>query len=185
MKRKIILAALLILAFSTLGTASFAILLNNNQTANQVTAKRLLVQGLVQHPLNLTLDEILAMPQSTINAQLFCVGGPATVLVSGNWTGVTLAYLLEKAGVNQTAVKVVFRASDGYSTDLTVQAAMSQDIIVAYQLNGEPLKERLRLVAPGRFGYKWISSLTVIELVNYDFKGMWESKGYSDEGWMP
>jgi hypothetical protein len=37
------------------------------------------------------------------------------------------------------------------------------------------------LVVPGKWGYKWISQLTVIELVNYDFLGRWESAGYSDE----
>jgi hypothetical protein len=34
---------------------------------------------------------------------------------------------------------------------------------------------------PGRWGYKWISQLTEIALVNYDFLGRWESAGYSDE----
>jgi DMSO/TMAO reductase YedYZ molybdopterin-dependent catalytic subunit len=62
---------------------------------------------------------------------------------------------------------------------------MSEDVIIAYQLNDEPLQEQLRLVVPGRFGYKWISHLTMIELVNYDFKGKWESRGYSDEGLIP
>jgi hypothetical protein len=71
---------------------------------------------------------------------------------------------------------------DGYTTDLTVQTAIGKDIIVAYQNNGVPITEGLRLVVPGTFGYKWISKLARIELVNYDFKGKWESAGYSDDG---
>jgi DMSO/TMAO reductase YedYZ molybdopterin-dependent catalytic subunit len=185
MKRKILVMGLLILAFAVLGTISFGFLFTNSQTTTQGTTGRLLVYGLVQHPLNLTLDEIAAMPKSTINATLYCVDYPTAPLASGNWTGVRLAYLLQEAGVNQTAVKVAFYADDGYTTDLTAQTAMSEDVIIAYQLNDEPLQEQLRLVVPGRFGYKWISHLTMIELVNYDFKGKWESRGYSDEGLIP
>jgi DMSO/TMAO reductase YedYZ molybdopterin-dependent catalytic subunit len=67
MKRKMFLMTLLILALSALGTISFGILLKNSQTKtqNEVTTQeeRLLVYGHVQHPLNLTFDEILAMPE--------------------------------------------------------------------------------------------------------------------------
>jgi DMSO/TMAO reductase YedYZ molybdopterin-dependent catalytic subunit len=202
MKRKMLFVAIIILAFAALGAVSLGILLKNNgtstqnsqsgstdnqsnQTATQNSHERLLVTGLVQHPLNLTLDEIVALPKSTINAALYCVDYPISPLASGNWTGVRLAYLLQQAEVGQTAVKVAFYANDGYTTDLTVQAAMSNDILVAYQLNGKPISEQLRLVVPGRFGYKWISHLTAIELVDYDFKGKWEGMGYSDEGLIP
>ena len=43
-----------------------------------------------------------------------------------------------------------------------------------------PLDEMLRLVVPDKWGYKWISYVTVIELVDYDFLGVWESQGYPD-----
>jgi DMSO/TMAO reductase YedYZ molybdopterin-dependent catalytic subunit len=189
MKRKMLFMTLLILALSALGAVSFGILLKNSQTRTQngATAQEggLLVYGLVQHPLNLTFDEIAAMPESTVNATLYCVDFPTAPRASGNWTGVRLAYLLQQAVVSQAALKVAFYAKDGYTTDLTVQTAMSKDIIVAYQRNGEPLQEGLRLVVPGRFGYKWISEMTRIELVNYDFKGYWESRGYSDEALIP
>ena len=39
----------------------------------------------------------------------------------------------------------------------------------------------LRLVAPGKYGYKWAKWITRIELVDYDEKGYWESRGYPDE----
>ncbi len=58
---------------------------------------------------------------------------------------------------------------------------MRDDIILAYELNGEPLNEVLRLVVPGKWGYKWIHHVDRIELLSYDFLGYWESRGYSDE----
>jgi DMSO/TMAO reductase YedYZ molybdopterin-dependent catalytic subunit len=146
---------------------------------------RLLIDGFVQHPLNLTLKELAAMPTSIVDAKLYCVDNPRTPVAQGSWTGVKLELLLEETGVAQEAVKVAFYASDGYTTDLTVTTAMRDDIIIAYARNGEPLTETLRLVVPGKWGYKWISELTHIELVNYDFKGTWESRGYTDEADIP
>jgi len=141
---------------------------------------RLIVTGFVNNPLNLSWAELVAMPKTTVNAALVCVDAPRNVLMEGNWTGVKLQTLLEEADVSAAAVKVGFHAADGYSTDLTVETARRDDIILAYEKDGN-LLYNLRLVVPGKWGYKWISQLTVIELVDYNFLGRWESAGYSDE----
>jgi hypothetical protein len=141
----------------------------------------LIVDGLVQSPLSLTLEDIVGMPASTVYAQLFCVGLPTTPLAEGNWTGVRLGHILEEAGVSPEAVKVAFYASDNFTTDLTVTSAMRHDILLAYERDGEPLTDNLRLVVPCKWGYKWIRDLIHIELVDYDFLGRYESVGYSDE----
>jgi len=144
-----------------------------------------IVDGLVQSPLTLTFDELVAMPASTVYAELICVGLPMTPLAEGNWTGVRLGHILEEAGVSAEAVKVAFYADDGFATDLTVTTAMRDDIILAYERDGEPLTEEVRLVVPCKWGYKWISEPTHIELVDYDFLGTYESSGYSDEADIP
>jgi DMSO/TMAO reductase YedYZ molybdopterin-dependent catalytic subunit len=141
----------------------------------------LVIDGLVQSPLNLTFDDLLAMPKTSVYAELYCVGNPRNVLEEGDWTGVRLGLLLEQAVVSPEAVKVAFYADDGFSTDLTPAAATSDDIILAYERDGEPLTETVRLVVPGRWGYKWIRDVTHIEVVDYDFQGLYESQGYSDE----
>ena len=121
------------------------------------------------------------MPKTTEYVELYCVDYPTVPVEKGEWTGVRLGLLLENAGVSPQAVKVAFYDDYGYSTDLTIAAAMREDVILAYERDGVPLDENLRLVLPGRWGYKWISGLTHIELVDYDFTGVWESRGYSDE----
>lgn len=143
---------------------------------------RLEIVGLVDNSLSLTIEEIVAMPKTTVQATIYCVDFPNQLVTTGNWTGVKLTFLLEKAGLSQSATKVAFFASDGYSTDLTLEAANQPTVIVAYEKDGAPLGEMLRLVVPGRWGYKWISQLTRIEIVDFDFKGKWESLGYSDYG---
>jgi hypothetical protein len=162
-------------SITALSTSTQAALSNENEW-------RLEVLGLVDHPLNLTSSEIAAMPPTTVQATIYCVDFPNQVVTAGDWTGVKLGFLLEKAGVSPSATKVAFFASDGYSTDLILEAATQPDVIVAYEKDGAPLGETLRLVVPGKWGYKWISQLTRIEIVNFDFKGKWESLGYSDYG---
>ena len=141
---------------------------------------QLTVTGLVNKPLNLTLADLMAMAQTTINAPLFCVGPKPFLVDEGNWTGVELGLLLNNAEISPNAIKVAFYATDGFTTDLTIVSAMDENVIVAYEKDGAPLDEKLRLVVPDRWGYKWIHSLNNIELVDYDFLGRYEGGDYSD-----
>lgn len=150
----------------------------NDQVSSHIS---LSVTGLVQGSLYLTLSDLVAMPWTTVNATLYCVGSPSTAIAGGNWTGVSLASILQRANVSTTAIKIAFYATDGYSTDLTLATGMQNDIIVAFENNGVPLTG-LRLVTPGLWGYKWINDLADINLVDYNFLGTWESQGYSDPG---
>jgi DMSO/TMAO reductase YedYZ molybdopterin-dependent catalytic subunit len=143
---------------------------------------KLNVSGLVTYPTTFTLTDLQAMPQTTVSTALICVDFPNTIVAQGNWTGVKLSTLLNQTGILPEAIKVAFYANDGYSTDLTIAATKSDNIILATSKDGAPLSEAIRLVVPGHWGYKWISQVVKIELVDYDFQGKWESVGYSDDG---
>jgi len=142
---------------------------------------QLVVSGLVSQNLTLSLVDMQSLPKTSVNMSLFCVDFPNFVVAQGNWAGVSLSLLLDQAGVSPESIKVAFYARDGYSTDLTIETARRSDVILAYEIDGIPLSDAPRLVVPGKWGYKWISQLSDIVLVNYDFKGKWESLGYSDE----
>jgi len=147
----------------------------------------LVIDGLVDKPLNLSVSNLLSMPSTAVNAPLYCVGGGAGYpFENGTWKGVRLKLILEKAGIRPNAIKIAFYAPDGFSTDVMIQDAQRNDVIIAYKKDGEFLKDKngnpdFRLVVPGKWGYKWIRGLNHIELVDYDFKGFYESRGYSDE----
>lgn len=145
-----------------------------------VGAWQLRVDGQVEHSFNVSIEEIVAMPKTTVDASLYCVDAPGSLITRGNWTGVRLGYIMDKAGVFPSTIKVAFYAEDDYSTDLNVTVARREDIILAYEKDGHVLPEKLRLVVPGMWGYKWISQLDHIEFVDYDFKGLSESHGYPD-----
>ncbi len=142
------------------------------------------VSGLVSQPLNFTLANLQAMPQTNVITTLFCVSAPTIALEGGTWQGVKLGTLLNQAGISSSATKIAFYASDGFSTDLTVDVAENDNIIVAYLLDGTPLSsgEVVRLVVPGHYGYKWIDQIINIVAVDSDYKGTYESQGYPDDG---
>jgi hypothetical protein len=139
------------------------------------------IDGLVKQPFELNYSEIKSLPRISENILLDCVTGRSG---RANWTGVSLKILLDRAQVNDTAVKVVFFCADGYSTSLTVAEASDSGVILAYGMNGVTLPADhgfpLRLVVPNNWGYKWAKWVTHIQLVDTDFKGYWERVGWAD-----
>jgi len=140
------------------------------------------IGGLVDDDTVFTLEEIRAMPSREVTATLKCVEGYSGTAV---WKGVPLGYVLDLAGVQKGADEVVFYASDGYDSSLTLDYAYEDDVLLCYEMNGETLPENqgypLKVVAPGKWGYKWVKWVYAIEVVDYDHKGFWESRGWNDD----
>jgi DMSO/TMAO reductase YedYZ molybdopterin-dependent catalytic subunit len=145
---------------------------------------RLAVSGLVDHPLSLTYDQVLALSSYTKVVTLHCVEGwDATIL----WQGVRMQDLLTQAGTQPSAKIAIFRAADGYSSSLTLDFIRQHDILLAYQMNGTPLlPERgfpFQVVAEDKWGYKWVKWVTNIVLSSDEtYEGYWESRGYNNNG---
>jgi hypothetical protein len=160
------------------------------KTATAQTLGTLEIDGVVATPLNLTYAELLSFPMVSEVAELRCVTGSPDVTY--NWTGIPLFYLLTLAQIKPDAYKVVTRCSDGYTSDLLVEDALKPTTILALEANGKSLPQLTygpagpnRLVVPGKYGYKWSSGIEEIELVTTDYKGEWESSGYSDVADVP
>lgn len=139
------------------------------------------IDGLVENPLRFSYYNITSFPKVSEIETLKCVDGPTG---TANWTGVRLKAILDMAKPNENATEVVFYGADGYSSSLTIEDASESDVILAYEMNEEPLPVDqgypLRLVAPDKYGYKWVKWITHIEFINYDYKGFWESRGWDD-----
>jgi len=145
---------------------------------------RLIVTGLVNKNMTYTYDDVINKHQLYEKVvTLNCVEGwDVTIL----WEGVLVKDLLEEAGINPKAKVVIFYAYDGYSTSFPLDFITSNQIIMAYKMNGVVLPpERgfpFELVAESKWGYKWIKWITKIELSdNVNFRGYWESRGYSND----
>ncbi|MEJ2695175.1 MAG: molybdopterin-dependent oxidoreductase [Candidatus Sulfobium sp.] len=152
---------------------------------------RLRVEGLVEKPYVLNLKEIEGMKDKDEFVTLECIGNPigGSAISNALWDGVTLRKIIERAAPKEGIVKTAFFAEDGYSDSIPYPLSLSDDVFLAFRMNGKPLPAvhgfPLRAVVPGIYGMKSVKWISKIELVNYDFKGYWEKKGWSDEAVIP
>ncbi len=146
-----------------------------------VSTYHLEIKGLVNQTINYTYSQVVNNFQSYQKVvTLYCVEGWSAKIL---WEGVLVSDLIKDAGVNSSAVGVIFYASDGYSTELPLNYIKDNNILLAYKMNGLTIPpERgfpFQLVAESQYGYKWIKWVTGIELTNNpDYLGFWESRGY-------
>ncbi|MGH9100768.1 MAG: molybdopterin-dependent oxidoreductase [Acidimicrobiales bacterium] len=144
----------------------------------------LVVDGLVERPLRLDIAELRSRPARTVTALLECAGNPedpdkpTRIVGNASWRGVPLVSLLEEAGASPDAGYVWLRgedsgsyageATDGYLKDIPATKARDADVVIAYEMNGEPLAPEhgfpLRALVPGYYGtnsVKWLSTVSV------------------------
>jgi DMSO/TMAO reductase YedYZ molybdopterin-dependent catalytic subunit len=156
------------------------------------TSWRLEIDGLVERPLSLSLDELRARPSVEAAVTMECAGnGRAHVephvvsqpwlleaVGTAQWRGTLVAGLLEEARIEDGAAEVLFTGLDrgveggeeqAYARSLPLDEVLAVDAIVAYEVNGVPLPPQhgfpLRLVVPGWYGMtsvKWLSDITVL-----------------------
>ena len=155
------------------------------------------VSGAVRTPLTLALDEIKRWPVKTLRVTLECAGNgrsnmtprwPSMPWMEGavgtsDWTGTPLRPLLERAGLRDDAVHVVFFGRDRgydkiehhYGRALTPEMAMRDDVLLVTGMNGQPLLPQhgypLRLIVPGWYGMASVKWLDRVEVWNKPFDG--------------
>src|SRR5438046_6636517 len=100
------------------------------------------------------------------------------------WEGIPLMDLLQRAGVKPGATKVAFHAVDDYTDSIHLSKALEPTTLLAVRMNGATLPQEhgfpARMLVPGIYGMKHCKWLTRIEVVNYDYKGYWQQRGWSD-----
>ena len=154
---------------------------------------RLEVDGLVERPLSLSLDDLRSRPATEVAATMECAGnGRAWVephvvsqpwldeaVGTARWRGAQLAPLLDEAGVRDGASDVLFTGLDrgveggeeqSYARSIPLGEARREDVALAYEVNGVPLPPQhgfpLRLLVPGWYGMtsvKWLERVTVVD----------------------
>ena len=169
-------------------------------------AWRLRIGGVVERPLELTLDELRARPKQTHAVTLECAGNGRALLSpravsqpwlseavgTAAWTGTPLAPLLEEAGLLPDALEVVFTGIDrgvqggvehAYERSLPVAEALRGDVLLAYAVNGRPLPPQhgfpLRLIVPGWYGMTHVKWLAAVTVVAEPFQGWQQAEAYT------
>jgi DMSO/TMAO reductase YedYZ molybdopterin-dependent catalytic subunit len=148
---------------------------------------RLHVDGLVDHPVTLTLDDLQAMPRTRLVKDFQCVTGWRVPDV--HWEGVLLSDILEAVGIQSGATALAFDSHDGLDTEsLTLDQARRPDVIVAYRMLGAPITSEhggpVRLYVAPMYGYKSLKWLSAIRVVDRVIPGYWEQNGYAVDAWI-
>jgi DMSO/TMAO reductase YedYZ molybdopterin-dependent catalytic subunit len=148
---------------------------------------RLTVDGMVETPLNLSYDDLLARPQTDLTLDFQCVTGWRVADVP--WTGVRLSALLDEAGVDPGATHLRIWSFDGaYTESLTVDQARRDDVIAAHRMQDGPVSREhggpVRLYVGPMYGYKSLKWLERIEVVDQLHEGYWEVRGYDVDAWV-
>lgn len=155
---------------------------------------RLIIEGLVERPMSLSLDDLRARPAQTQITKHDCVEGWTSI---GQWTGARLDALLDEAGLLPNAKYVVFHCFDAldqretsprYYESIDLIDAYHPQTILAYAKNGEtlpvPFGAPLRLRVERQLGYKHAKYIKRIEVVeSFDHiqggrGGYWPDRGY-------
>jgi DMSO/TMAO reductase YedYZ molybdopterin-dependent catalytic subunit len=148
---------------------------------------RLRIEGLVERPVELSYEQLLALPRAEQVSDFHCVTGWSVENV--HWTGVRFRDLLATARPLATAKSIAFVSAERpYVDTLTLEQALLPDAMLAYELDGAPLSRPhgapARVVIPEMYGYKNVKWVERIVLGEDAFDGFWEQRGYDRDAWV-
>ena len=126
---------------------------------------RIEVSGLVSEPLQLSYDDLRCMPRVSDSPLLVC---PGFFEDRATWAGVSLAHILDLAGVAQEATAIRIVGADRFETRVTLDQIREFGGFLAYEWEGEPLPILhgfpVRAVFPTLEGNKWVKWIVKIEV---------------------
>jgi DMSO/TMAO reductase YedYZ molybdopterin-dependent catalytic subunit len=178
----------------------FFVIKHFNQPELNESDWRLEVNGLVDQPMTLSLADLKARERQEVAFTMECSGNTGLPFFTGGvgnamWAGTPLAPLLEETGVLEEGSEVVFWGADAgeqvwremtiteqFARSMSVTDAMSDDNLLVYEMNGEPLPAAhgfpVRLIAPGWYGVANVKWLTRIEVLDRRYEGHFMARDY-------
>ena len=161
------------------------------------------IEGEVDTPTSLTMDDLRKMPSATVTAVLECAGNGRAfynppvagiqwekgAVGNARWTGVRMADVLKRAAVKPSGRFVTMNGADrGIGTQpdfirqVPIDKALHPDTVIAYEMNGQPIHPLhgfpLRAIIPGWEGAYSIKWLTTLRVLDKEFDGFWVASGY-------
>jgi DMSO/TMAO reductase YedYZ molybdopterin-dependent catalytic subunit len=163
------------------------------------------IGGRVGKPFRIGLDELKKLPPLTQAVTMECAGtGRSTLHPRGvyvpwfkgcigtyQWTGTRLRPLLERAGLLDGAVEVLFTGWDtgvdlgvehAFERSIPIADALRDEVMLAWAANDQPLLREhgfpLRLIVPSWYGMASVKWLRAITVLNKPFEGIHQTRGY-------
>jgi DMSO/TMAO reductase YedYZ molybdopterin-dependent catalytic subunit len=158
---------------------------------------RLIVDGEVDHPVQLDYATLMALPSVEITKTLECISNLTAgcnmasfgcdLMSTAVWRGVSVSDVLKLAGgLKSDVVDVAFLATDEFSAGLPAEVVLDPDTLIVYQMNGQVLPREhgypARLLVPGRYGMKNPKWLAGIRALNQPYVDWYQQRGWTRTG---
>jgi DMSO/TMAO reductase YedYZ molybdopterin-dependent catalytic subunit len=141
---------------------------------------KLKITGLVENPLELTWEEFLALPHTTMTSDFHCV--TTWSRYNNTWEGIHIREILQKAKPLPSAKFVLAHSWTGYTTNLPLENLADDDVMIVFKHDDKDLEPDhggpVRLIVPKLYAYKSAKWLDGLEFLERDHPGFWEQRGY-------
>ncbi len=144
------------------------------------------IDGLVNKPLTLGLDELRARPAVSQAMTLECISNPlgGDLTSTAQIVGIPFKTILAEAGLQPAARSAYITSTDGYFETVVMSDIQDARTLLVYEMNGEPLPVEhgfpLRIYIPNRFGMKQPKWIEHIEMVDREPPGYWVVRGWDN-----
>lgn len=142
------------------------------------------VLGEVEEPLRFSYEQFRALPQSSQVSDFHCV--TTWSRLDNKWEGVSVHELVKLVKLKPAARFVIVHCDGGYTTNLSVEDFLQDDVMLAHRHDGRDLTPDhgwpLRLVVPKLYGWKSAKWVRAIEFSAENRRGFWEVRGYHNRG---
>ena len=144
------------------------------------------VHGAVERELTLSYADLLALPAVELDGTLMCISFEYenNLISTTRWTGVPLGEIIRLAVPLPGVADVALHGVDDYSDSIPLAKALEPTTLAAYGMGGETLTREhgfpCRAFVPNLYGIKNVKWLREIELVEYDFRGFWQERAWTD-----
>lgn len=143
---------------------------------------QLRIDGACAHPTTLDWTNFLALEQVDDESDFHCV--TTWSKLDMRWRGVRFSTLAALVEPHESARFVFCYGYDGYTTNLPLEEALKDDVLLAHTVDGAPLPREhggpVRMITPQLYAWKGSKWIARIELLEEDRLGLWERNGYSN-----
>ena len=140
------------------------------------------ISGHVEKPITLNWQQFMALPQFTDTSDFHCV--TTWSQFDMNFTGVAFFTIAELVKPKPSATALYLKSYDGYTTNVSLDACLDEDVMIAHSWKGSPLPVEhggpARLIVPKLYAWKGAKWLREIIFLDRHMLGFWELRGYSD-----
>jgi DMSO/TMAO reductase YedYZ molybdopterin-dependent catalytic subunit len=163
-------------------TTKFQVLTYGETPSIELERWQFSIWGSVEEERHWSWDEFLKLPQTKLRADFHCVTHWSRF--DDEWEGVLFRDFVRHVKLKPDARFVMQHAYGGYTTNLSLQWMIDEDVLFAHTLNGKPLEVEhggpMRVFTPRRYAWKGAKWIRGLEFLPKDRPGFWEENGYSN-----